>query len=98
MTRLAVPAAQSGPCRLRFRLLREVLDFFLEFADATNQIGQLLKRDDLAFGLAIFERRNAKNLHSVFDVGHYPGFGANHDLVADFEMSGNADLSTNGHI
>jgi hypothetical protein len=70
----------------------EVSDFFFQFAQAVDDVGQLLKADKLAFGLAVGISRTAEDGCLVRDVAHDAGFRTDSGLIPDFQMPGNSRL------
>ena len=65
-------APPNGPPASGFRFTRSfrLAQFPLEFGDASQQFGQLLQGDHLAFGLPVGLGRVAKPFLPIFDVVH----------------------------
>src|SRR5262249_36978535 len=70
----------------------------LQFTDASQQIGKLLHRNHLPFGLAIGLGRCPDPFLAIGDVMHDAGLRGDLHAVADFQMARQADLPAQANI
>src|SRR5882724_11142590 len=68
----------------------------LQFRYPPDEIGQLLKGDDLAFGLAVRLSGITEPLLPLRNVVHHARLRGDGGSVADFQMTGEPDLAGEG--
>lgn len=83
---IAQPGVSEQELTLAVRILTlrgKFLHLFFQYPQAVEHFGQVLRRDELAFGLAVWGGRNAEHATTVGDVAHDTGLGAHHSLVTE---------------
>src|SRR5262245_38551095 len=81
-----------GHAPLLRRFFAHVAQPLFEFTDTPEQIGKLLHRDHLAFGLAVGLGRSPNPFLTIGDIMHDAGLRGDLHAVADFEVPGESDL------
>src|SRR5208283_2460621 len=69
-----------------------------QLRNTPDEFREMLNGDHLALGLLVRLRGDAQPFATVGNVVHYPGFRGDGDLVADFQMPGEADLAGEDHV
>jgi len=65
----------------------------LELGDPAKQLGKLLQRDHLAFGLAVRLSGASKPFFPIRNMVHHSGLGGDGDMVAKLQVAGEAGLA-----
>ena len=91
---LRVISAQSKGSELLHAITFFSRPFLFQFGDALEQIRKVPDGDELPLHFLVWLRGCAEPFFAVGNVVHHTGPGGNDDSVSNFQMSGNANLSS----